>query len=224
MVAFEAGGKSTEGQVLPGSPTWPHTAFARRPLFSIYCVPSRAVGGALQLHRPAPAPGLEAGGSASQGLSCLVCEMEMTRPPGWAMAGGDETLYVSFVTGLGVSRRLIKVNSQRGKRGEEIHPQVHASLLWNPSKVSICFRIRGIYVCTTELIGQVRAGEEMKTELGTPETDSTGWDEAQIPVCTRFLEKAEKLIWVTLRCLFLNIHPSFLPSFLLHARTLQHKG
>lgn len=85
-------------------------------------MPGRAVGGALELDRPAPAPRLEAHGSASQGLSCLVCEMEMMLPPGWAMAGGDETVYVSFVTGLGTSRCLIKFSSQRGKWGEEIHP------------------------------------------------------------------------------------------------------
>lgn len=77
---------------------------------------------ALELGRPAPAPGLEATGSASQDLSCLVCVVEMTLPPGCAMAGGDETMYVSFVTGRGMNRCLIKVSSQRGKWREEIHP------------------------------------------------------------------------------------------------------
>lgn len=93
-----------------------------RPSFSICRVPSHAAGRALELDRPAPAPGLEASGSASQGLSCLVCEIEMMLPPGWAVAGGDETVYVSFVTGLSMSRCLIKFSSQRGKWGEEIHP------------------------------------------------------------------------------------------------------
>lgn len=68
-------------------------------------------------------------------------------------------------------------------------------------------------------MGQLCAGEKMKAELGAPETDPSGWAESQILVCAHFLQKAEKLIWVILRCLLLNIHASFLPPFLLHART-----
>lgn len=43
------------------------------------------------------------------------------------------------------------------------------------------------------------------------------------PVCTRFLKKAKKLAWATPGHLFLNTRAPSLPSFLLHARTPQHK-
>jgi len=120
MVAFQAGGGNYRGAgCCPEGSRGLTQHLLGRPSFSIYRVPSRAAGGALELDRPAPAPGLEASGSASQGLSCLVCELEMMLPPGWTVAGGDETVYVNFVTGLGMSRCLIKFSSQRGKWGEE---------------------------------------------------------------------------------------------------------
>lgn len=81
--AFQARVEKGPAQKPPSGPT---QHLLGRPLFNIYCVPRRAVGRALGLDGPAPALGLEASGSASQGLGCRVCEMERKPPPGWAVA------------------------------------------------------------------------------------------------------------------------------------------